>query len=65
MKPVLTKLEREIVREFAGGRSIFNLTVEYWLDRLDVESVIRKAMRAQNRTAMRPFWYRQQKGGRR
>jgi hypothetical protein len=65
MRTSLTKMEREIVRGFAGGLSVANLVAWYRLDRLDVEAIIRKAMWAQNKTAMRPFWYRQQKGGRR
>jgi Mor family transcriptional regulator len=59
MRAALTKIEREIVREFAGGLSVANLVALYRLDRLDIESIIRKAMRAQNQTASRPFWYRQ------
>jgi uncharacterized protein (DUF433 family) len=53
MRAVLTKIEREIVREFAGGLSVANLVALYRLDRLDIESILRKAMLAQNQKGRR------------
>jgi hypothetical protein len=49
VRTALTKFEREIVREFTGGLSVANLVAWYRLGRLDIEAILRKAMRAHDK----------------